>query len=81
VLNIASGKETTIKDLVSKIGQLMKSNIPVVYAKPRPGDVRRFYGSNLLAKKIIGYQPNVGLEEGLTRTIKWYSDLFKSKES
>ena len=79
VLNIASGKETTIKDIILKIAELMNSKKPVIYEEPRPGDVRRFFGSNLIARALIGYKPRIDLEEGLRLTIKWYTDLFDPK--
>jgi UDP-glucose 4-epimerase len=79
ILNIASTKETTIKGLVLKIAELMNWKKPIIYTEPRPGDVRRFFGSSLLARKLIGYKPRVDLEEGLKRTINWYSDSFNQK--
>ena len=80
VLNIASGQETTITDLVTKIAELMNSEKPVTYEGTRPGDVRRFFGCNLIARALIGYKPRIDLEEGLRLTIKWYSDLFDQKK-
>jgi UDP-glucose 4-epimerase len=79
VLNIASGKETTIKDLISKIAKIMNCKKPIIYDKPRPGDVRRFVGSNSLAKKLINYEPKVSFDQGLRRTIDWYRDLYASQ--
>jgi len=78
-LNIASGKETTIKELISKIAKLMNCKKPMIYDKPRLGDVRRFFGSNSLAKKLINYQPKVDFEEGLKHTISWYTRRFRKK--
>lgn len=80
VLNIASAKEISIKDLISKIAKLMNCKKPIIYDKSRPGDVRRFIGSNSLAKKIINYKPKVDFEEGLRRTINWYRNLFTSPQ-
>lgn len=80
VFNIASAKETSIKDLVSEIAKLMNSKKPIVYDKPRPGDVRRFIGSNSLAKKLINYKPKVDFKKGLRRTIDWYRNLFTSQQ-
>mgnify|MGYP001050676132 CR=1 FL=1 len=79
VINIASGKETSIKDLVSKIATIMNCKKSIVYDKPRPGDVRRFIGSNYLAKKLINYEPKVDFQEGLRRTIDWYRNLHSSQ--
>jgi UDP-glucose 4-epimerase len=79
VLNIASGKETTIKNLISKIAEIMNCKKPIIYDEPRPGDVRRFVGSNSLARKLINYEPKVSFDEGLRRTIDWYRDLYASQ--
>jgi len=80
VLNIASGEEITIKHLVSTIAKIMNCKKPIVYDKPRPGDIRRFIGSNELAKKLISYKQRVSFDEGLRRTIDWYRGLFASKQ-
>jgi len=80
VLNIASTRETRIKDLVSKIARLMNCRKPIVYDKPRPGDVRRFIGSNSLAKKLIDYKPKVDFETGLGLTIDWYRNSLTSQQ-
>lgn len=81
VLNIASAKEISIKDLNSKIAKLMNFKKPIIYDEPRPGDVRRFIGSNSLAKKIINYKPEVDFEEGLRQTTNWYRNLFTSQQN
>jgi len=80
ILNIASAKEISIKDLVSKIAKLMNCKKPIVYDKPRSGDVHRFIGSNSLAKKLINYEPKVDFKDGLRHTIDWYRNLFTSQQ-
>lgn len=79
VLNIASGKEISIKDLISKIAKLMNWKKPITHGPPRPGDVRRFIGSNSLAKELINYEPKVDFDEGLSLTISWYRNLYASR--
>lgn len=78
VINIGSGKEYKIIDVVKKIVKMMKNPIKVdVGAKPyRPGEVMHFYSSNIKAKEILGWHPKVDLDEGLRRTIKWYEEAF-----
>jgi UDP-glucose 4-epimerase len=79
VLNIASGKEINIKNLVSKIAELMNCRKPIIHSDPRPGDIRRFIGSNALAKKLINYEPKVDFTEGLKLTIDWYRNQYISQ--
>jgi len=81
VINIASGEEMSIKNLISKIAELMNCKKPIVYDKPRPGDVRRFIGSNRLAKQLINYEPKVDFEDGLRHTIEWYRNLYASQHN
>jgi UDP-glucose 4-epimerase len=81
VLNIASGIETSIKELILKISELMDFSKPPIFTDIRPGDVRRFFGSNALATSLIGYKPRINLENGLKTTIDWYTDWFRNGKS
>jgi len=76
VINLGSGVEYRIKDVVSMIASLMGSPIKLeIGALPyRPGETMHFYCSNEKAKKILGWRPNVPLEVGLKRTIDWYKE-------
>lgn len=79
VVNIASGEETKIKEVISKIAAHLGYKGEILYDKPRAGDVRRYIGDSSLAKEIIGYSPKIGLEEGLRRTVEWYRNLHDQK--
>ncbi len=72
VVNLASGREIRIKDLIFLIMDLMDYSGDVIYADPRPGDVRRHLGDITLARKLIGYSPETDYKTGLKRTIEWY---------
>ncbi len=73
IVNLASGKETSINDLVNMIIHVMnEKNYPIHYTDPRPGDVRRHCGGIALAQELIGFRPEIPLQEGLRETIDWY---------
>ena len=74
VFNIASGRSATINCLVYMIKELIGCDIEPVYGQERKGDVRHSEADISKAQKILGYEPAVGLEEGLERTIEWYRD-------
>jgi len=75
--NIAQGKEISInylaKIMLKKYSEITgkKLNLKLEYLKERPGDVKRHLGDLTLSKKILGYKPKIGIEEGITRYIKW----------
>ena len=76
ILNIGQCKETSINELVHMIMKTMGCGSKVVYDKPRPSDVRRHCADASLAKKLIGFSPKTSLEEGLRKTVAWYTNKF-----
>ena len=74
ILNIGSGKETSINTLVNTIIRLLNWDNPIIYEKPRPGDVRRHIADISLAKKLINFKQKIDLEEGMKGTLEWYKE-------
>lgn len=72
VYNLASGVETTIRDLAEQIVELSGSSSELEIAPRRPWDhsILRF-GSPEKARQELGFEAAVPLEEGLRRTIAW----------
>ncbi|MDY6931339.1 MAG: GDP-mannose 4,6-dehydratase [Halobacteriota archaeon] len=79
VLNVASGKETTINTIVKTIIKLLDCDKPIIYKEKRAGDVRRHIANTFLAQDLFGFKPKVGLEEGLRHTVKWYDEKYKKQ--
>jgi nucleoside-diphosphate-sugar epimerase len=71
VMNVAIGNSHTLNELVRTLRELLDSDIEPEYAPPRPGDVPQSLADVSLARELIGYEPSVGFEEGLERTIAW----------
>ncbi len=72
VINIATGSEITVNQLVGLIAQHMGYDKAIAYEEERPGDVRRFIASIGLAQDLINFKPGINLEEGMKLTIEWY---------
>jgi len=75
VINLGSGQEISIGDLAHLIADLV--NRPIIVEsdeqrfRPENSEVNRLLADNTLAKKILGWNPDVSLKEGLTDTIEW----------
>ena len=75
VINLGSGKATAILDLVRQLVILAGGDPEkILFGPERPGDVRRHLADVSLAKKLIGFTPEVNLEEGLKITFAWYRE-------
>lgn len=76
VINIATGQELSINRLVREILAILDADVPIVHDAPRAGDVRRHCGAVDLARRLIGFQPHVALNDGLIETVDWYRQKF-----
>jgi len=82
IINIGTEEEISILDLAKLMHKFSGVNtelkikyVPYTSFSKNYEDVKRRVPSIEKMKKILGYQPNVNLEEGLRRLIKWYKDL------
>ena len=72
VINVATGRQISIADLARILGGIIGVSAPAVHVDARPGDVRDSLADISKAKALLGYEPIVGLEEGLRYTVEWY---------
>jgi UDP-glucose 4-epimerase len=68
VLNVATGGSHTVNELADTIGELLERPLEKQYGPPRPGDIRASRADISEARRLLGYEPEVGFEEGLRRT-------------
>ena len=74
VVNVGAGAKTTLLRLIAIIGSVTGRELRYVCQPPRPGDVRDSLASLERAQRVLGYRPQVSLEEGLRRTWTWTAD-------
>jgi UDP-N-acetylglucosamine/UDP-N-acetylgalactosamine 4-epimerase len=83
VFNTAYGERTFLKDLIKTIQELLSyydpkiAAIKVVYGPSRIGDISHSLASIDKAQKMLGYQPQFSLQQGLREAIKWYWENLK----
>jgi UDP-glucose 4-epimerase len=69
IFNISAGQPTTVNELAETIGRLIDNTVESRYLPPRPGDLRNSWADPGEARDVLGWEPHVGLEEGLRLTI------------
>lgn len=74
-INLANNDEISVGQLAAKIIALVGRNVQLetdeARLRPANSEVFRLYGDNRLAAELLGWRPQVGLDEGLRRTIDW----------
>ena len=71
VLNFGTGKGTSVNQLFRHLQALTGVDAPPIYEDARPGDVRHIALDPSRAKRILGWEPRVGLLEGLEKTVAY----------
>ncbi|MBL8109955.1 MAG: NAD-dependent epimerase/dehydratase family protein [Anaerolineales bacterium] len=70
VINVGSGTETSIKDLIQQVLETTNSKAEVIYNAKTSGGVSRMRADLSLANQKLNYRPSLSLAEGLRLTLK-----------
>ncbi len=76
VINIGTGKKTTINRLLAELERLIERPIHPRHEAPRPGDVRESLADISLMRAILGYEPTISFAEGLALTFRAFEAQF-----
>jgi NAD dependent epimerase/dehydratase len=84
-INLGSGQEVAIAEVAERVLRALGRELPVELdeqrLRPPESEVERLIADTAKAKKLLGWEPTVGLDEGLRRTIEWLTgslDAYKS---
>ncbi|TPN86931.1 NAD-dependent epimerase/dehydratase family protein [Aquimarina algicola] len=81
VFNIGTEAEYSTKEGIETVEKLLNTHIDFDILPPRLGDQKRTNANINKARKLLGYDPKISLEEGLKEQIAWYKKsilLFKN---
>lgn len=70
IINIGSGNETSIRELVRLVKEITGSHSEVIYNPQTDPGVSRMCANLTEARQKLGYQPRIGLQEGLRLTLE-----------
>ena len=71
ICNVGCGSSHTVLALAEAVGRVAERSVQIEYVPARPGDVLHSFADITVARDALGYNPTVGLEEGLERTLDW----------
>ncbi|WP_240432633.1 NAD-dependent epimerase/dehydratase family protein [Rubrobacter indicoceani] len=78
VFQIATSAETSVDEMVALLLPALAESgfddIDVIKTEPRQGDVMRNYADTQKARRLLGWSSEVGLEDGLRRTVSWFTE-------
>ena len=79
IFQIATSRETTVGELVDRLVPILTEagieGTSTEHAERRRGDVKRNFSDTTKARKMLNWQAEITLEEGLKRTVDWFLHL------
>jgi len=76
-VNISSNFEISMKDTLELIKKTMNSSVSFITdqqrIRPEGSEVFRLWGDNTLLRNLTGFEPEYSIEEGLKKTINWFT--------
>ncbi len=72
VLNVATGRSTTVNELAEAIGSLFGRSVDREERPERTGDIRDSWADVTRARELLGWEPRIGLEEGLRLAAEFF---------
>jgi UDP-glucose 4-epimerase len=80
VINVGVGRSYTLNQTIALLNGIFGRQVKPKYDPPRKGDALHSLADISLARRALGYEPQVSFEEGLRRTVEWFrSEADKSE--
>ena len=77
-LNIATGKDITMRDTLNLIADIMGEEVNFIVdparIRPEKSEVMRLQGDSTLLRNLTGWKPQYSLRAGLEKTVEWFAD-------
>ena len=76
-INVACGESFDLLQLMEGINKALGTDVKPIFQPARVGDVRDSLADISLARKVLKYEPKIGFDEGLRRTVEYYKSARK----
>jgi dTDP-L-rhamnose 4-epimerase len=72
VVNVGSGQSISVNEVASRLGAILGKDLaPEVTGKFRVGDIRHCFADVTRAQEVLGYAPQVSMQDGMTELAQW----------
>jgi CDP-glucose 4,6-dehydratase len=79
--NFSYGEQLEVLDIVRRLTELAGQDIEPVVENNVRAEIRHMNLSSDKAKDVLGWEPRIGFDEGLRRTVEWYLNYFRAQRN
>lgn len=73
-INLGGDHPVTLNEVICILERIMNKKASIDYQPPNPADIKSTWADVSKAQKVLNWSSEVGLEDGLERSVKWYRD-------
>ncbi len=77
ILNLGSGETIQLRELIELIGKITGKKINIEHLVNQAGDVPITYADITRIRELLGYKPEVSIEDGIRKFVDWYKNEIK----
>jgi UDP-glucuronate 4-epimerase len=81
IFNLGESQTVPLRELISLIEQALGKKADIEELPEQPGDVPITYADITKSRRLVGYDPKVGIAEGVGRFVQWFRDMAKGRAS
>ncbi|WP_124728455.1 SDR family oxidoreductase [Staphylospora marina] len=81
ILNIGTGRQSSLNEVLRLFREITGQDVEAVYGPERPGDIRHSVFDISKARRVLGWEPKVSLEEGLRKTVEYYREQYRTMDT
>jgi UDP-glucose 4-epimerase len=79
--NIGTGKGTSVIELARLLQQAARTDAEIVFAPKRAGELQESFLNIDKSREVLGWEPHVGLAEGVAKTFAWAESQYAARGS
>jgi UDP-glucose 4-epimerase len=80
VINVAGGRRISLLELLAALQKITGTSVAPLHGPARAGDVRHSLADTTRARELLGFEPQVSLDEGLRRTVASLAAVARGQE-
>jgi len=73
-MNLSGRNATGVIDIIHMLEEILHKQAQIKFFPPRPGDPMELFADSSKAKEVLGWEAQVGIQDGLVRSVKWFEE-------
>ena len=79
IVNLGESRTVELRELISLLENALDLRAEIDWQPPQPGDVPQTFADITKARRLLGYNPQTQIEEGIQKFVEWFRESRSDK--